>query len=326
MICDKIRYETNESAIASIVALSKRFKQINIYNQGEADYICLTDMVSNQEDGSKLIEKWLTNKNTIEFLGIWEQLYNPDFNSPEFGGIMNQAGTNRFYLSVKQWIEKTGAIGIKARAGKNGGTYAHKDIAFNFGLYISPVFNLLLIKEFQRLKEIENNQYGLEWNVKRVLSKANYHIHTKAVKEYIVPKAGYSQAKEWILYADEADLLNIVLFGCTAKQWREVNPSRALNNENIRDMASINELAILTNLESLNSTLIKNGVVRKDRFKILHDTVKEQRKVLDSIDFLKTIKKESNTTFINHQKKNNGHKSLFDQQLSGLLKVPPPKK
>lgn len=296
--------------------------EINIFSQGDKDFMSLTDMVANQEEGSKLIEKWLTNKNTIEFLGIWEQLYNPNFNSPEFGGIMNQAGTNRFYLSVKQWIEKTGAIGITAKVGKTGGTYAHKDIAFNFGLYISPIFNLILIKEFQRLKEIENNQYGLEWNVKRVLSKANYQIHTKAVKEYIVPKAGYTQAKEWILYADEADLLNIVLFGCTAKQWREANPQRHLNGENIRDMASINELAILSNLESLNSTLIKNGVSRKDRFKILHDTVKEQRKVLDSIDFLKTIKKEHNSTYIDAQKKT----SIFDQQLKGLLKVTPPNK
>lgn len=298
--------------------------EINIINQNNNDYISLTDMVTNQEEGSKLIEKWLTNKNTIEFLGIWEQLNNKSFNSPEFGGIMAEAGTNRFYMSVKQWINKTNAIGITAKAGKTGGTYAHKDIAFNFGLYISPIFNLVLIKEFQRLKEIESNQYGLEWNVKRILSKANYHIHTDAIKNYIVPKAGYTQAKEWLLYADEADLLNIVLFGTTAKQWRETNAHRVLNGENIRDMASINELAILSNLESLNSILIKNGVPKKDRFKILRETVIEQRKTLDAIDVTKTIKKINEHTFIEHQKKTDT--TSFDTQLKGLLNTPPPKK
>lgn len=278
---------------------------INITSNNDQDYISLTDMVSNQEEGSKLIEKWLTNKNTIEFLGIWEQLNSSDFNSPEFGGIMSEAGTNRFYMSVKQWVNRTNAKGIKATTGRYGGTYAHKDIAFNFGLYISPMFNLVLIKEFQRLKEIESNKYGLEWNVKRILSKANYQVQTDAIKKYIVPKARYSKAKEYILYTDEADLLNIVLFGCTAKDWRELNPTRVLNGENIRDMASINELAILSNIESLNSTLIKNGLTKKHRFKILSDTVKEQRETLDKIDFINTIKKENNSTFIDAKKKLN---------------------
>lgn len=285
-----------------------KIKQINVDNIpisivdiNDSDYICLTDMTSNQEEGSKIIEKWLTNKNTIEFLGIWEQLNNPNFNSPEFGGILSEAGTNRFYLSVKQWVAKTNSIGITAKTGKYGGTYAHKDIAFNFGLYISPLFNLLLIKEFQRLKEIENNQYGLEWNVKRILSKANYQIHTDAVKNYIIPKLTYSQKKDWI-YAEEADLLNVALFGCTAKQWRESNPQRALNGENIRDMASINELAILTNLESLNATLIKNGIDKKNRLRILFETVKDQKETLDKIDYIKSIKKVSDSTFIDEQK------------------------
>nr|WP_317206192.1 KilA-N domain-containing protein [Tenacibaculum piscium] len=276
---------------------------MNISSTGGDDFISLTDMVSNQEEGSKLIEKWLTNKNTIEFLGIWKQLNNPSFNSPEFGGIMNEAGTNRFYMSVKQWGNRTNAIGIKARTGRYGGTYAHKDIAFNFGLYISPMFNLVLIKEFQRLKEIESNQYGLEWSVKRILSKANYQVQTDAIKKYIIPKAKYSKAKEYILYTDEADLLNIVLFGCTAKDWRVANPSRVLKNENIRDMASINELAILSNIESLNSTLIKNGLNKRHRFKILSDTVKEQRGVLDKIDIVKTLKKENESSFIQAQNK-----------------------
>lgn len=300
---------------------------INILNLNNADYISLTNMVSNQEDGSKLIEKWLTNKNTIEFLGIWEQLNSKTFNTPEFGGIMNEAGTNRFYMSVKQWVARTNAIGITARAGSQGGTFAHRDIAFNFGLYISPIFNLILIKEFQRLKEIESNQYGVEWNFKRVLSKANYQIHTNAVKNYIIPKAGYAQAKEWLLYADEADMLNIALFGTTAKQWRDANPQRVLNGENIRDMASINELAILSNLESLNSILIKNGLAKKDRFKILRETVVDQKKTLDGIDMVKSLKKENHSTFIDYQKKNSSQSdSSFDTHLKGLLNVPPPKK
>ncbi|MDB5115913.1 MAG: hypothetical protein JWQ79_1405 [Mucilaginibacter sp.] len=274
-------------------------------------------MVANQDEGSKLIEKWLTNKNTIEFLGIWEQLNNEKFNSPEFGGIMSEAGTNRFYMSVKQWVSRTNAIGINAQAGANGGTFAHKDIAFNFGLYISPLFNLMLIKEFQRLKEVESNLYGLEWNVKRILSKANYHIQTKAVKDYIVPHAGYTRAKEWLLYADEADSLNIVLFGCPAKDWRDNNPQRVLNGENIRDMASINELAILTNIESLNSTLIKNRLSKKDRFRILVETVKEQKETLDKIDYVKSIKKLSNSSFIDEKK--NSSLSDFNNKLKQAL-------
>ena len=275
---------------------------INLTKINDDDYICLTDMTANQDEGSKLIEKWLTNKNTIEFLGIWEELNNKMFNSPEFGGIMSEAGTNRFYMSVKQWIERTGAVGITAKTGKYGGTYAHKDIAFNFGLYISPMFNLLLIKEFQRLKEIEQNQYGLEWNVKRILSKANYKIHTDAVKNYILPKANFSKAKEWLLYADEADLLNITLFGQTANDWRDNNPQRHLNGENIRDSASINELAILSNLENLNSILIKNNLSKKDRFRILSETVIEQKKTLDEIDFMKSLKKDSDLTYIEKPK------------------------
>ena len=189
--------------------------EINIRVINEADYISLTDMTINQEQGSRLIEKWLTNKNTIEYLGVWEELSNPNFNSPEFGGIKNEAGVNRFYMSVKQWIERTNAIGIVSKVGKYGGTYAHKDIAFHFAMWISPIFQLYIVKEYQRLKELESNQYNLEWNVKRILSKANYHIHTDAVKNYILPTL--SELKEAFVYADEADLLNLAMFGCTAK-------------------------------------------------------------------------------------------------------------
>jgi hypothetical protein len=206
-------------------------------------------------------------------------------------------------MSVTNWVEKTQAIGIFSKSGKNGGTYAHKDIAFEFGSAISPSFKLFVIKEYQRLKDIESNIYGIEWNVKRVLSKANYQIHTDAIKKYIIPKYGYTQAKEWILYADEADLLNLVLFRCTAKQWRDSNPERVLHGENIRDMASINELAVLSNLESLNSILIKNNVSKRERFKILNETAREQKETLDKIDIIKSVKKESNGTFLSLTKK-----------------------
>ena len=278
--------------------------EINIRVINEADYISLTDMTINQEEGSRLIEKWLTNKNTIEYLGVWEELSNPNFNSPEFGGIKNEAGVNRFYMSVKQWIERTNAIGIVSKVGKYGGTYAHKDIAFHFAMWISPIFQLYIVKEYQRLKELESNQYNLEWNVKRILSKANYHIHTDAVKNYILPTL--SDLKEAFVYADEADLLNLAMFGCTAKQWKAANPERALKGENIRDIASINELAILSNIESLNASLIKNNIAKEERFKILVETIKEQRAVLDKVDYLKSIKKLSNETYTSIQ----GNKQL----------------
>jgi hypothetical protein len=220
----------------------------------------------------------------------------------EFDHFRKEAGLATFTMSVSAWVDNTNAIGIFSKSGKNGGTYAHKDIAFEFGGAISPIFKLYVLKEYQRLKEIESNQYGLEWNVKRVLSKANYQIHTNAIKNYIIPKSGYSQAKEWILYADEADLLNLVIFRCTAKQWRESNPQRVLNGENIRDIASINELTIMSNLESLNSILIKRGLSKRDRYKILNETAIEQMKTLNKIDYLKTIKKEKQSSFIDKQK------------------------
>ena len=280
---------------------------INILSHNNDDYICLTDMVKAKEDDSRaadIIKNWIRNRSTVEFLGTWESIYNPNFKVDEFDHFRKEAGLPTFTLSVSQWVDKTSAIGIFSKMGKSGGTYAHRDIAFEFGAAISPIFKLYVIKEYQRLKEIEADKYGIEWSFKRVLSKANYQIHTDAVKNYIVPKAGYSQTKEWLLYADEADMLNIALFGTTAKQWREANPTNALRGENIRDMASINELAILSNLESLNSILIKNGLSKKDRFKILRETVLDQKRSLDSIDIVKTLKKTSDSTFIDHQKNN----------------------
>ncbi len=192
-------------------------KIISIVEYGEDDFICLTDMLK-AKDGDFFITDWLRNRNTLEFLSVWEKLHNPNFNYGEFAILRNQSGLNSFKVSVKEWVEKTNAIGIFAKAGRYGGTYAHKDIAFEFGTWISPTFKLYLMHEYQRLKEIEYNQYNLEWNFKRVLSKMNYHIHTDAVKSHIIPQI--SQDKEWLVYAEEADLLNVALFGCTAKQLR----------------------------------------------------------------------------------------------------------
>lgn len=273
---------------------------INITNHNNEDYICLTDMIK-AKDGDFFVSDWLRNANTLEYLAAWEGMNNPDFNYGEFAIIRSSSGTNSYKISVKEWVSKTGSIGIIAKTGRYGGTYAHKDIAFNFGMWISPSFQLYIVKEYQRLKEIESNKYGLEWDVKRIFTRLNYTIHTDAVKNYIIPKAGYTKAKEWLLYAEEADLLNIALFGCTAKDWREVNPERALKGENIRDMASINELAILSNLESLNSTLIKQNVNKKERFKILHTTAKDQLETLSKIDYIKTLKKLNPSVYVDNK-------------------------
>ena len=272
--------------------------EISLATIDNQDYISLTDMAKGKNDEARaadIIKNWIRNRSTLEFLGTWEILYNPNFKVVEFDHFKKEAGLPTFTISVSNWVESTNAIGILSRKGKYGGTYAHKDIAFEFGAAISPVFKLYLIKEYQRLKELESNQYNLEWNVKRILSKANYHIHTDAVKNYILPTL--SELKEAFVYADEADLLNLAMFGCTAKQWKVANPERALKGENIRDIASINELAILSNIESLNASLIKHNIAKEERFKILVETIKEQRAVLDKVDYLKSIKKLSNETY-----------------------------
>lgn len=213
------------------------------------------------------------------------------------GGIYAATGSNKFYISVSKFIAQTNAVGIVAKIGRYGGTYAHKDIAYHFGMWLSPEFNLLVIKEFQRLKEIESNQYNLEWNVKRVLSKVNYQLQTDAIKNYILPNKDESMREEWV-YADEADILNLIMFGCTAKKWRALNAERANAGENIRDMASINELNIISNLESLNATLIKQGVSKNKRIEVLSQTAKEQQELLDKYDYMKSIKKLDASTYI----------------------------
>ena len=255
---------------------------ITIQERNESDYISLTDIVSGFDGGSSLIEKWLRNKNTLEFLAIWETLNNTNFNSPEFEGIKSEAGLNRFSISAKQWIEKTGAKGIISSAGRYGGTYAHKDIAFEFGMWISPEFKLLLIKEFQRLKEEEAERKNLDWDVKRIVSKINYRIHTDAIKN-VLPTLNLSKDKEKWIYAEEADLLNLAVFGQTAKQWQQDNAELVLQGGNIRDYANLHQLTVISNLESINGLLLKQGLEKKDRLMILHQTAIDQLKSLNEM-------------------------------------------
>ncbi len=259
---------------------------ISYYTKQENDYISLTDMVKNLNNGLVLIEKWLRNKNTIEFIGIWEEMNNPEFNSPEFGGIKNEAGTNRFALSVSQWIIRTNAIGIKASAGRYGGTFAHKDIAFEFASWISPKFKLYLIKEFQRLKIDESQRLKLDWDIKRNLAKINYHIHTDAIKNNLIPEK-ISKTKEYLIYATEADILNLALFGLTAKEWRNNNPKL---EGNIRDYADISQLVCLSNLENLNALFIKEGMDKLERLKKLNIIAIEQMTILTNQQVIKKLK------------------------------------
>ena len=251
--------------------------RINVLlNKDQNDYICLTDMTKNFEDGARLIEKWLNNKSTIDFIGVWEQLNNPNFKTPEFGGIRMEAGSNRFYMSVNKFIERTGAIGIFAKAGRYGGTYAHKDIAYHFGMWLSPEFNLLVVKEFQRLVEAENNPLLLQWDISRILSKTNYQLHTDAIKDNIIPQLSIEKKKEYLVYASEADMLNLALFGCRAKDWEEHNPELASKGLNLRDTATINQLIVLSNLEVVNAEMIKRGVERIERFAFLQQMAQEE--------------------------------------------------
>jgi len=289
--------------------LAKQKKQIEVENKvisivshNEEDYISLTDMIKNIEGGNSIIENWLRNKNTIEYLGVWETVHNESFNSLEFEGIKNEAGTNRFYLSAKRWIEETNAIGIISKTGRYGGTYAHQDIALEFGSWVSPTFKVYLIKEYRRLKEAETNQYNLEWNIRRLLSKTNYAIHTDAIKEHIIPKSTQPKNKNWLEYAEEADLLNVALFGYTAKEWREVNTEAAQKGLNMRDFASINELIVLSNIESMNATMINKGLDKFTRFSELRELVEKQISILNKSDTVRAIKKFDDRTYLDKGK------------------------
>ncbi len=279
--------------------------EIVLYKQDEEEYISLTDMAKfrDSERTNYIIQNWMRTRNTIEFLGLWEELRNPTFKSIEFEAFKNEAGSNSFTLTPKKWIEATNSIGIISKSGRYGGTYAHKDIAFEFASWLSPTFKLYLITEYQRLKEVETNQYNLEWNVKRILSKTNYYIHTDAVKNFIIPEKNYEKDKEWIAYAEEADLLNVALFNCTAKDWRDSNPDLAKKPMNIRDIASINELAILSNLETINAQMIKEQVDKSLRFTKLKEIALYQLTVLNEKDFIKALKKLNDNIYIEEKRK-----------------------
>ena len=248
---------------------------ISVVKYTEEDYISLTDMAKSQLQ-EHIIFRWLSLKSTIEYLGEWEMLYNPDFNCTEFGTIKNAAGSNNFVLSVKTWIERTNAIGIRSKAGRYGGTYAHRDIAYHFGMWISPKFQLLLVKEYQRLKAEEHQQLG--WSAKRELSKINYRIHTDAIKQNLIPSE-VTPVQANIIYANEADVLNVAMFGMTAKQWREANPELT---GNIRDYATINELICLSNMENLNAVFIEQGMPQSKRLVKLNQIAIQQMSILES--------------------------------------------
>ncbi len=260
-------------------------KEITILFDKEQEYISLTDMLK-AKYGDFFISDWLRNRNTVEYLGIWESVYNPNFNYGEFAIIKSQAGLNSYKLSVKEWVEKTNAVGLKATAGRYGGTYAHPDIAFEFGMWISPQFKIYLVKEFQRLKSEENDRLKLEWNLQRTLAKVNYQIHTDAIKENLIPKAITKQQASFV-YANEADLLNVALFGITAKEWRDDNPDK---NGNIRDYATLEQLVVLSNMESINALLIRQGLPQTERLIQLNKVAITQMKSLLESNTIKKLK------------------------------------
>jgi hypothetical protein len=261
---------------------------VKIQAVGSDDYICLTDIAKskNPQHPDDLIRNWLRNRNSLELLGIWEHLHNPDFNPVEFDGIRKQSGLNSFTLTPKQWIKKTAAIGLQSKAGRYGGTFAHKDIAFEFASWVSVEFKLYLIKDFQRLKDNENDRLQMEWNVQRTLSKINYRIHTDAIRETLIPNT-ITKAQSGKLYASEADRLNVALFGQTAKEWRTANPDA---KGNIRDHAPIEQLVVLTNLESLNSVFIRQELAPSERLLKLNEIAISQMRSLLASDGTKRLK------------------------------------
>ena len=265
--------------------LTVKNTSVSVIKVGNEDFLSLTDIARFKSDEpNAVIANWLRNRNTIEYLGIWESLYNPDFKPLEFEGFKKEAGLNAFTLSPSKWIESTGAIGIVSKSGRYGGTYAHKDIAFKFASWISVEFELYVAKEFQRLKEEEQKLLG--WSVKRELSKLNYHIHTDAIKQNLIPPELTAKQKSFV-YAEEADVLNVALFGITAKDWREANPDL---KGNIRDYATINQLICLSNLENLNAVFIQNGMEQSERLTELNKIAIQQMKVLEAVEDRKLLK------------------------------------
>jgi hypothetical protein len=261
---------------------------IVVLSQNQQDIFCLTDIAKfkNPDHPDDVIRNWLRSRNTVEFLGVWERLNNPSFNPVEFDGIKMQTGLNSFVLTPKQWIQKTGAVGLTSSAGRYGGTYAHRDIAFEFASWISVEFKLYLIKEFQRLKDDESRRLSLAWNLNRTLSKLNYRIHTDAIKAHLIP-AVVTPAQAAITYATEADLLNVALFGQTAKQWRDSNPKL---DGNMREYATVEQLLVLANIEGMNAELIHMGLSQGERLKRLNAIAIRQMQVLTSTSAIKKLK------------------------------------
>ena len=257
--------------------------EITLVRINDEDYLCLTDMLK-AKDGDFFITDWLRNRNTLEYIGIWEKVYNPNFNYGEFAIIKSRSGLNNFKISVKEFVAKTNAISLQAKAGRYGGTYAHKDIAFEFAMWISPEFKIYIVKEFQRLKEIEQAKIG--WSAKRELAKINYRIHTDAIAQNLIPPEISDKQKSFI-YADEADILNVAMFGLTAKEWRDANPNL---KGNIRDYATINQLICLSNLENLNAVFINDGLPQSQRLEKLNKIAIEQMKILENIENRKLLK------------------------------------
>lgn len=293
-------------------------KEISLLQVGNEVYVSLTDIIKGEE-GSDHIKNWMRNRNTVEYLGLWESLNNPDhFKGVEFDTFRKEAGLNSFTLTPKKWIDATGAIGIVSKAGAGGGTYAHKDIALEFCTWLSPLFKLLVLKEFQRLKELETIQG--KWDIRRYLSKVNYKLQTDAIKNVLIPIRNLPTDKEGIVYAEEADLLYYAMFGKTSKQWRTENPELHLKGFNMRDFMNTHQLIVLANLENLNSAMLNTGTVNKaDRLKALRDAAISQIKSLE------------NSAYQDHENIDSPNKkamtlNTFDKSLKGLLSVPPPKK
>jgi KilA-N domain len=262
--------------------------EITLFSEGTNDFISLTDIARHKDSANTdaIIQNWLRNRNTIELLGFWESMYNPNFKPLEFEGFRKQAGLNSFVMTPKKWIECTNAIGITSKSGRYGGTFAHMDIAFEFASWISIEFKLFIIKEFQRLKADESDRLKLNWNLQRTLAKVNYHIHTDSIKENLIPVT-LSKEKINFVYADEADMLNMALFGMTAKQWRDANPKA---EGNIRDEATLEQLVVLSNMESINAVLIHQSLPQSERLKQLNNIAITQMKSLLGSKAMKRLK------------------------------------
>ena len=256
--------------------LTVKGETISVIRMNNEDYLCLTDMLK-AKDGDFFVSDWLRNRNTLEYIGIWEEVYNPNFNYSEFASIKSQSGLNSFKISVKEFVARTHAVSLQAKAGRYGGTYAHKDIAFEFAMWISPEFKIYMVKDFQRLKAEEQKQLG--WSAKRELAKINYHIHTSAVSRNLIPPE-LTAAQKSFVYADEADMLNVALFGMTAKEWRDSNPELS---GNIRDYATINQLICLSNMENLNAVFINDGFPQSERIEKLNKIAIQQMQILENV-------------------------------------------